>query len=53
MAISAKALWIVLGFIGVAAVTNLSLGHFPLMRHVTGRAIYSSVGRSKMELTTL
>lgn len=53
MAISAKAFRIVVGFIRVAAVTDLSLGHLPLMRQVTGRTVNRRVGGPEMEFATL
>lgn len=48
MAISAEAFRIVIRLIRVAAVTDLSLGHLPLMRNMTRRAINRGVCGSEM-----
>jgi hypothetical protein len=53
VAIAADALWIMVRFIRMAAVTNLSLSDFPLMGNVARRAVDGGVGGSKMQLATL
>ena len=53
MAIPAQPLWVMVRLIRMTTVTNLPLGHFPLMGYMTRRTIHGRVSGSKVQLAAL